>query len=386
MSSDLTAGAASADPGIDQLFRILTAGPTRDELAGEHDALAMFRANVSPAAGRPAPAAADGTRTFANGTTVPIPVDRPAAEPKRHARRRVQWPARWSMRLAAAGVVAIVGGTAAAAYAAALPAPVQNLAHQVLGVVGVPAAHHHHAGTSGTRSHHGGRPAGLSGTSPGRHGRPSQTAKASPSAHAHASPTVSPSSSTPTGPRALSASASNADIMAGTSPVIDGQLTRSGTGIKGVTVTLIERLAGHPFWHVAGTGQTTSGGNVAITAPPLAANAAFRLRIPGGVHSASVLVTVMPQVTVVLTNSSALRDLLTVTTKDAHRGNVVWLQVQSAPGSWVNVRSKRLNAAGKTWFILGLKRFKDKTVRVALVATVRHGSATSNTAAVQPPS
>jgi len=392
MSPDLTDGAAAADPGIDQLFRILTAGPTRDELAGEHDALAMFRANASPLA---SPAAANGTPAlhdessanrapaFAQGTTVPIPAGRPATEPERHARRRVQWPARWSMRLAAAGVIAIVGGTAAAAYAAALPAPVQNLAHQVLGIVGVPASHHHHAGTSGTHGHHGGGPAGLSSTLPGRHGgRPGQSAKASPSA----SPTASPSSRTASGPAVLSASASSADIMAGAAPVVDGQLTRSGTGVKGVTVTLLERLAGHPFWHVAGTGQTTSGGNVAITGPPLATNAAFRLRIPGGVHSASVLVTVTPQVAVVLTNETVLRALLTVTTQDAHRGNLVWLQVQSAAGSWVNVRSKRLNAAGKTSFILGRKRFKDKTVRVVLVATARHGAGTSNTATVQPPS
>jgi hypothetical protein len=382
MSSDLTDGAASADPGVDQLFRILTAGPTRGELEGERDALAMFRANVSPpaspTAGRRAPGAA-------NGTTLPIPVDRPATEPERHARRRVQWPARWSMRLAAAGVIAIVGGTAAAAYAAALPAPVQNLAHQVLGIVGVPASHHHHAGASGTHGHHRSGPAGLSGTSPGRHGRPGQAAKTSPSPHAHASPSASPSSPKATGPAVLSASVSSADIMAGTEPVIDGRLTRSGTGVKGVTVTLIERLAGRPFWHVAGTGQTTSGGNVAITAKPLAANAAFRLRIPGGLHSASVLITVRPQITVVLTEASALRDLLAVTTEDAHRGNVVWLQVQSASGSWINVRAKRLNAAGTTWFSLSRKRFKGKTVDVLLVATVRHGSASSNTATVQPP-
>jgi len=392
MSSDLTDGAASADPGVDQLFRILTAGPTRDELAGEHDALAMFRANASPAAANgtrafPDVPSANRAPAFAQGTTVPIPAGRPTTEPERHARRRVQWPARWSMRLAAAGVIAIVGGTAAAAYAAALPAPVQNLAHQVLGIVGVPASHHHHASTSGTHGHHGGGPAGLSSTPPGRHGsRPGQSAKASPSAHASASPTASPASSTATGPAALSASASSADIMAGAAPVIDGQLTRSGTGVKGVTVTLLERLAGHPFWHVAGTGQTTSGGSVAITGPPLDANAVFRLKTGHGVHSANVLVTVTPQVTVALTAESSLRDLLTVTTQFAHGGNVVWLQVESAAGSWVNVRSKRLSAAGKTWFILGRKRFKDKTVRVVLLATARHGSAVSNTATVQPPS
>jgi len=394
MSSDLTDGAASADPGIDQLFRILTAGPTRNELAGERDALAMFRANAgplaSPAARHRAPAAVNGTPAVANGTpavakgtTVPIPVGRPATE-KRHD-RRVQWPGRWSMRLAAAGVIAIVGGTAAAAYASALPAPVQDLAHKVLGIVGVPASHHH-LGTAGTHGHHGSGPAGLSGSSPGRHGHPSQTAKASPSPHAHASPTASLSSPKATGPAVLAASASSTDIAAGTVPVIDGQLTRSGTGVKGVTVTLVERLAGHPFWHVAGTGQTTSGGNVAIAAKPLAENAAFRLRIPGGVHSASVLITVRPQVTVVLTESSALRDLLAVTTQFANRGNVVWLQVQSASGSWINVRSKRLTAAGTTWFSLSRQRFKDKTVDVMLVATVRHGSASSNTATVEAPS
>jgi hypothetical protein len=74
-----------------------------------------------------------------------------------------------------------------------------------------------------------------------------------------------------------------------------------------------------------------------------------------------------------------------VTTHYAHPGNVVWLQVQSASGIWVNLRSKRLSAAGKTWFLLSRKRLKNKTVRVVLVATARHGSATSNTATVPPP-
>jgi hypothetical protein len=174
--------------------------------------------------------------------------------------------------------------------------------------------------------------------------------------------------------------------MAGTAPVIDGQLTRAGTSIEGVTVKLIERRAGHPVWHVAGTGQTNSSGNVAITGQPLATNAVFRLRIPGGVHSASVQVTVTPHVTVELTpGASGLRDLLSVSTQYARRRNVVWLQVQSASGSWVRLRSKRLNAAGKTWFVLSGKRLASKTVQVVLVATAKHGSAASNTAVVPPP-
>jgi len=393
MNSDPTDGGGAAvdpgtsgDPGIDQLFRILMTGPAPDELAGEQSALAMFRANVSLPAG---PAPVNGTPvngTPVNGTTLPIPASHGVISPKRSVRHPFRVPVRWGVRLAAAGVIAI-GGTTAAAYAAALPAPVQNLAHHVLGIVGVPAAHpQHHAGITRTRGHHGGGPAGRSAP-PGRRSRPSQAATTSPSAHASTSPTASPSSSTVTGPAVLSASASSPDIMAGTGPVIDGQLSRAGTGVGGVTVTLVERLAGHPFWHVAGTGQTTSGGHVAVTGPPLATNAAFRLRIPGGVHSASVLVTVTPQVTVVLTpGASGLRDLLTVTTLYAQRRNVVWLQVQSASGSWGSLRSKRLNAAGKTWFILSGKRLENETVRVMLMATVKHSSAASNSETVPAPS
>jgi len=378
MNSDLTDGAASADPGIDQLFRILTAGPAPDELAGEQRALAMFRANVSPLSG---PASAHGTSV--HGTTVPIPAGRLAGAPKRTVRRLLRGPARWGIRLAAAAVIAICGMTAAA-YAAALPAPVQNLAHHVLGFAGVPEPQHQrHARTP--HGHHLAGP-GQSSTSPGVQTHPSQPSKPSAATHAPASPNSSPSPSTAAGSAVLSATASNAVIDAGARPLIDGQLTRAGTGIDGVTVTLIERLAGRSFWHVAGTGQTTSGGNVAITGPSLARNAVFRLRVRHGVHSANVLVTVTPQVTVLLNpGASGLRDVLAVTTRYARRGNVVWLQVQSANGSWVKLRYRRLNAAGKTRFILSGTRLKNKTVQVVLVATARHGSAASNTTTVPPP-
>ncbi|HTZ93814.1 MAG TPA: hypothetical protein VMB74_15585 [Streptosporangiaceae bacterium] len=391
MSSDLTGGADSADPGIDQLFRILTGGPAEGELAGEQDALAMFRANVSPLA----------SQGLVNGATVPfrpiqdgsIPAGRPASEPKRSVRHPFRAPARWGLRLGVAGVIAIAGGTAAAAYAAVLPAPVQNLAHQLLGGIGVPDAHHRqHTGSSRGHGHQIGASGSHSSTAPGRSARPSQGVKPSPSVHASVKPSTSPrvspspSPSTTTGSAVLTASAPSTNIPAGTAPVINGQLTRSGTGIPGVTVTLIERLTGQLLWHVAGTGQTDPAGNVTVTGPPLTQNAVFRLRFPGGVHSTGVLVTVTPQVDVVLTpGASALRDLLTVTTQYARAGNVVWLEVQSANGTWVKLRKKRLNADGKTWFILSGKRLKNKTVEVLLVATIRHASAVSNTAIVPPP-
>lgn len=168
--------------------------------------------------------------------------------------------------------------------------------------------------------------------------------------------------------------------------MIDGQFTRSGTGVQGVTVQLIERFVGHPFWHLAGTAQTTTGGNVAVAVSVVPANAVFRLRDPGVAHSASVLVVVMPPVTATLTpGASGLRDVLAVSTQYAHRGNVVQLEVQTG-SSWTYLRQRRLNAAGKAAFVLSGKRLKNLEVRVVLLATARHGESISNVQPVPPPS
>jgi hypothetical protein len=384
MNSDVPGGGNPVDPGVDQLFRILTGDPTQRELAGEQNALAMFRANISRPAG-PAPyrqSPADPS------PTQPFPASPPPAEPSRSLRNPFRGPARWGIRLAAAGIIAIGGGMTAAAYAAVLPAPVQHLAHQVLGFAGVPDVHHQrHTGASAS-GQHSSTPARNSGTSPSGTGHQSPApGKTGPSPHKSGSPSPSPSSSAATGPAVLSASAVSPDIAAGAQPVIDGRLTRSGTGVAGVTVTLIERPLGQPFWHIAGTGQTTSDGNVVITAPSLITNAAFRLRTAGGAHSASALVTVTPVVQITLTpGASGLRELVTVSTQYAHRGNVVWLEVQSADGSWVSLRKKRLNADGEAWFIVSRKVQANKVIQVMLVATLRHGAATSNQVTVPAPS
>jgi hypothetical protein len=88
------------------------AGP--GELPGEAAALTAFKRSVSPGGLSPGPEAAD---------------------PRRRRRVLVAGRARLAAALAAVGVV--LGGTAAA-YAGALPAPIQDLAHHVLGA---PAAH-----------------------------------------------------------------------------------------------------------------------------------------------------------------------------------------------------------------------------------------------------
>jgi hypothetical protein len=154
-----------------------------------------------------------------------------------------------------------------------------------------------------------------------------------------------------------------------------------------VTVTLFERLAGRVRWRNAGTGTTTANGNVAISVPALVANAVFRLKIPGTPPSPGVRVTVSPPIAAALNvPTGGLQDGLVVTTKYAHRGNVVVLQVQSPNGNWVYLRSKRLNAAGKATFILSGTRLKNRSVRVVLLATVRHAVSVSSPVVVPPPS
>ena len=371
MNSDLLGATGSPDPGLDELFRTLTSDPAPGELAGEQDAVAMFRANVHPS---PGPASAS-----------PAAAPVRSAAPARRLARPFRSPVRWGLRLTAAAAVALAGGTAAAAYAAALPAPVQHLAHQVLGFAGVPEPHQSTLAPS-PRRHHRGSAASHPATSPGQ-ATPSRhvaTPHPSPSSHHSASPTPSPSVAS--GPALLSASTTSSVIPAGSGVTIDGQLTMSNAGVPGMTVMLLEHLAGQPGWHLAGTGQTNSDGNVAVTVAALTGNAAFRLRTASGVHSTNVRVVVTPVVTVVLTEGPAgLHDLLAVTTQYARAGNFVELQVQ-LPGGWTYLRAKRLTAAGTTRFALNGTRLQGDLVRVVLLATLRHGAAVSNTPQVPAPS
>jgi hypothetical protein len=138
------------DPGVSALFRGLTSDPTWDELAGERAALTMFRS------------------VYEQPATV-----------RSHRRR---W--RFGGRLGAAGtVVAMVGGFTAAAYAQALPAPVQHAAHQVLGWAGIPNSGPPPAHAAATGPHPKPHRGGSASVSPGsRSHRPGSSGKAS---HSH---------------------------------------------------------------------------------------------------------------------------------------------------------------------------------------------------------
>jgi hypothetical protein len=355
VNSDLRGETGSPHPGVDRLFRTVTAAGTTAELAGEHEALAMFRANVRPSVGLRAEPAGSG---------------RPG--------RVFRFPVRWGVRLAALAAAVAVGGTAAAAYAAVLPEPVQHLAHSVLGFAGVPDRP---AGSvHGTSGHHARSP---------HHPPHPVLALSTPATTPSGSSAAATGTASPTpgaGALVLSATAASEQITAGAATVIDGRLTQSGAGVQGVTVTLVERLAGQEAWRVAGSGPTASDGNVAVSVPALTANAVFRLAVRGAALSPSVAVKVSPPITAILdVSSTGVSDLLVVSTEYARAGDVVVLQVQAADGSWLFLRNRPLNASGKASFGLSGKRLGDRDVRVVLLATVTHATAVSNPVMVPPP-
>jgi hypothetical protein len=404
MNSDLSSEFGPLDPGVDQLFRTLTAGPVTGELAGQQAALTMFQLNAQTAAsgaagapnGQAARSAAGMTAAAGAAGAIPIPAAAatgrrfgwPWVRPVKSTSRPPRARAGWGVRLVAAAALSVAGGLTAAAYAAVLPQPMQHLAYQVFGWAGMPDAHHAHPSLSPSRFHHSVPVTSQPATSPGQvtpasSSRPHHSTSPSAGPSRSASPSPSPS---PSAVPLLSVSAASSQIPAGSVAVIDGQLTGSGKAMAGAKVMLLERIARHVRWHVAGTATTNAQGDVDITTPVLAANAAFELTGPGGSTSKVVLITVVPQVEATLRLGAAgLRDLLVVTTMYAHRGNVVVLQVQTASGAWVSLRERLLNAAGRTRFVIKARKLQNKQLRVVLLATVRHAAAVSNTVTVPPP-
>ncbi len=184
----------------------------------------------------------------------------------------------------------------------------------------------------------------------------------------------------------LSVSPVSSPITAGSTVVIDGQLTKGGHGLAGSTITLLERHSPRAAWHVAATATTNEQGSVAVTSPVLITNTAFRLAGPHGARSAIVRVTVRPTVSVVLQpGTGGRRDILLVSTAYARPGNIVVLQIESKTGAWVILRGRALNVNGKARFALNAVRLQNRVLRVVLRATVRHAAAKSSNITVPPP-
>jgi hypothetical protein len=161
--AEFPAGSEPELKPVAEVLAALTAGPSGDELAGEAAALAAYR----------------------NRGSVPRPATR-----ARRCRRRPLFPfpsVRVAAAVAGAAAVLSVGAFATAAYTQVLPAPVQRLAHAIIGAPGAgggPATGPSPAGSGAT-----GRDAtGPGGTGPAG-GTPTGQAQPSPTSHVTGQPT-----------------------------------------------------------------------------------------------------------------------------------------------------------------------------------------------------
>jgi hypothetical protein len=358
------------DPALGELFRQLTSVPTPDELAGERAALAMF-SSISRVQVELAP--------------------QQAPEPPRRRRSRA------GGRLVAAGAnVALIGGFAAAAYAQALPAPLQRVAHQILGFAGVPnspesGARHGITVTSPATRHRGrgsASPAPRSsapsphptGPSASSHPKPSKSPSKSPSSSPsprRSSPSPSPSA----GPPKLTITTAQSQITAGDSIQFTASLTDGGHPAGGAELSLSERAAGQTSWQVVAQAATGPRGRAVFVVSSLTTNASFRATEPGQVTSGELRIVVIPPISVsVASGSKRHSDQLQVAAPLAQSGDVVQLE-SDASGQWQVVTSHRLHKDGQTAFTVVARKIS-VDYRVVLLATAKHGASVSNTVTI----
>jgi hypothetical protein len=368
---DAGADLGPAEPGLARLITALTSGPVGNELGGEQDALTMFRANFGPPAQSPAATQPLGT------------APRPVTSAPRPRRTRLAWrPAFSRMQVVVISAAAVIGGFAGAAYAQALPAPVQHIAYDAFHALGVPDSHN----ATSSRGSAAGKPG-----SAGHNGRHSGRGHSSPSAGVHSS--ASPGTSTKpgsgtgaAGPASITAQAAATTIQAGSPATITVSVTASGSADAGLAVTLAERAAGTLGWVAVAHGTTNGQGQVSFTTANLGRNAGFRVSDGKGDVSAVVVVRVRPDISVSLSyGPRGVNDYLAVSAQFTQTGNVVALQVLD-DGSWVTLRTRRLSSAGATTFTVDATKQEGDRLRVVLLPTRLHAAAVSNSVTVGPPS
>lgn len=317
MSTDVPDLTEPADPALDGLIRALTADGTARELAGRQAALEMFR----------------GSR----------------GRPRRH---------RLAVSMSTAAAAVVLAGGIAAAYAAALPAPVQHIAYRMLGTIGVPDTPRSAPG-SGARS--SGTPH-LAATIPPAH-RTSAAATCP-------CPTGSPG--TAAAPN-LTVVAVLTRIPANAGDVFSGRLASGGRPEAGVRVQLFEHVANGPGWQAAGSAVTDHNGDVTVTVTHLTTNASFRLAGPGGAVSQTVRITVIPPVYVAVVPGLLARvDRLTIWVPYAPAGDAVVLQELSG-GVWHRVGERLLGQYHLARFTVLVPLSGHVEYRVVLPATTAHG-------------
>jgi hypothetical protein len=310
------------DPALEGLVRALTADGTADEMAGRQAALEMFRAS---------------------------------RRPRRH---------RFAVSISTAAAALVLVGGIAAAYAAALPAPVQHIAYRMLGSIGVP-----------DRQRPAPSPGAPSPAAPSP-GAPRLAASIPPRPSAPAA-TACPCQDGRPGAENLVLAAARARIVAGGNAVLAGRLASGGRPEAGVRIRLLEHAVHGPGWREAGSAMTDRDGGVTLTVPHLTSNASFRLAAPGGALSPPVAITVIPPVHLGLAaGGRAGLDLLTVRAPFAQAGDVVVLQERSG-GTWYRVGERVLGQDHRAFFTVLVPLSGQAEYRVVLPGTTVHGRSVS---------
>ena len=342
----------SRDRGLTELFSHLTSEPSAEELSGEYAALTMFRT----------------ARDAAPLKTALLPAPPPRSATAR--RRRRPSGARVGARLvAAATVVAFGSGFAAAGYAEVLPAPLQHVAHQILGFAGLPNS----PGKSG--SPRPTVPVTSHRTTQGAVG-PGGSKSPQPGSSGSRSPSPRRSSGAPGPGGSVTISAGERQIAAGSSVQIAASFTRNGRPVAGVSLSLSEQAAGRTGWRVVRHTATGAGGQASFTVSDLTTNASFRASGPGHAVSGEISIVVIPAITLTEVPSTHGRsEMLNVSIPLAQNGDVVRLE-ELVSGQWQLVRSHHLHSGGGTQFTVPARKIS-VTYRVVLSATAEHGQSVS---------
>ena len=349
-------------PGMEQLFRALTAEGDAVELVGRTAALTMFRTArdlatslgaAAPGGDVPGAGVVRGQQLRHRSPEGPPPQG-PARPTGRSRRRRTR-----AILAGIAALLVVCAGLTAAAYLAVLPRPMQEFAHAVLARIGAPRAAL--AAPAPTASH---SPSAGSSSSTNPNGPGNSPAFA-----------ATPSTSSPAlgaGSVTVSLRVRRADVPFGNSDLFDGSVTTAGRTDAGIRVRLLERLAaGTGTWRLAAAGITRADGTVTLTMARVTGNATFRLSGTGPLAAASspaVAVSVIPRLVVRVPAAG----VLTASAWPAAAGDAVVLQ-EREDGTWRVVATHYLDSLHKATFMVA----SGATYRVVLPATTAHNAARS---------
>ncbi|HEX3824774.1 MAG TPA: hypothetical protein VHV79_09950 [Mycobacteriales bacterium] len=367
----------------DPVFRALTGPASGDELAGEAEALAAFRA------------------------AVPL-------------RSRRQYAGRLGIGGSALGIAIALSGGVAAAYSGSLPTPVQRVTYDVGSWAGVPAPQHHHhkllvAGDHGSSptptasrstfitpsphtvsviatltpspasSWHHSAAAGSKVKSRSKASRSaSPTASSTPTATPTPTPAVTPTTTpTPTPTPTVTAAPLPASITitlgssrvtsGGTVSVLGHLATSTGAPVASTRVWLLERITGEDAVTQVAMGLTGADGSITLTSPVLSHNARFRLAAAHRLRSASLGVVVVPTVSAGVTAQGTSYSVR-VSTSGGNAGDTVALE-QRSNGRWQQVSTAALDGSGGATFSVPIPPKHDVHYRVILSRTQAHASA-----------